>query len=121
METGDPPLGSERIGKFARPRDEVLDAMVHGGWSNESSGSPLSPTGHFARVSNSEAELPELLDAFEAEIADTGIEPQELIGHFLVVTLDHGECYVREYSEEELLKYDFRRLNEIYRSWLEGV
>lgn len=98
--------------------EAVLQAMVTGGWANEKDGEVEAPTGHFARVSNSEAELSEVVEAFEDVITAYDMDDtKELIGHFLVREDDAGFVHVTEYDDEVSLTRDFQQLQDDYSLW----
>jgi hypothetical protein len=98
--------------------EAVLQAMITGGWANESDGEVEAPTGHFARVSNSEAELSEVVQAFEDVITAYGMEDtRELIGHFLVVEDSQGFVHVKGYDNPIELTRDFQALQDAYAEW----
>lgn len=101
----------------------VLQAMVSEGWANQSDtdGNVDSPHGAFARVSNSEAELSEVVEAFEDVITAYGMDDtRELIGHFLVVEDSQGFVHVTSYDDEVSLTRDFQQLQDAYAEWDES-
>lgn len=96
----------------------VLQAMVSGGWANESDGDVESPQGHFARVTVEPAELEECVNAFEDVIAVYGLEDENtLIGHFLVREDSQGFVHVTEYDNPIALTRDFQELQDAYALW----
>jgi hypothetical protein len=100
------------------PLEAVLQAMISEGWANESDGNVDSPTGHFARVSNSESELPEVVDAFEDVITTYGMDDtRELIGHFLVVEDSQGFVHISAYDNPIDLTRDFQELQDAFAKW----
>lgn len=109
----------EQEEQYDTPRDEVLHLMCKNGWANESSGdTDNSPYGWFARISNTERELPELVAAFEQEIDEAGIgDINQLLGNFLLVEND-GSLKIAEYFTEEEVKADYQRIADAYASWL---
>ncbi|WP_407107287.1 hypothetical protein [Rhodococcus aetherivorans] len=106
--------------QYRSSRDNVLHDMAVNSWADESYGDPEAHVVLFARISNSEAELQEVTQAFEQSIAAAGLEDtRELIGHFLVVeTLDRDVVVMTYDNDRELLK-DYGNLCTAYESWLE--
>lgn len=101
--------------------EAVLQAMVTGGWANESDGDVSAPTGHFARVSNSAAELEEVVAAFEDVIVMYDmIDTSELVGEFLVHEDEQGNVYVVSYDNPIALTRDFQQLQDAYALWNES-
>src|SRR4051812_4606507 len=85
------------------PRDRALLRMVNNGWANASAGSEFAPTGFFARISNTEPELGEIVDAFREEFADAELtDHSQLVGHFLL-TDRFGNVTVTDYPDEDSL------------------
>lgn len=113
---GDPELFKGR--NFSRPRDEVLYLMDAEGWANESGGATNASSGYYARISNTPAELDEVVDAFAKEIADVGLaDAAELIGHFLLKQASDGYVSVHTYPSEPQLKLAFDVLERSYAEW----
>ena len=83
-------------GKFDCARDEILSIMVNDGWANESDGNVESITGFFARISNAEDDLLQLIDAFGKEMfeIDPDFDITEMFGHFLLEENEMGFVYV---------------------------
>lgn len=94
-------------------RDEALHTMSVQGWANESDGNVEDLSGYVSRVSNTPAELAEVLAAFDGEFPD-GLDPQSLVGHFLLVENSQGFLYVTEYPTEQAVI-------GAYRMQLEGT
>lgn len=102
--------------------EAVLQAMVAGAWANESDGDVEAPTGYFARISNSEAELAEVEQAFSDVIEAYGMEDtRELVGHFLVVQNDQGFVYITSYENPIELTRDYQALQDAYAQWDEDA
>lgn len=98
--------------------EALFDAMVNDGWANESSGNIEAPTGHFARISNSDNELAEVLQAFEDVTDDYGMPAREdIVGHFLVITDSLGFIHISRYGSEAALIADYRALEAEYNNW----
>lgn len=104
-------------GRFASPRDEVLYVMTCEGWSNQSDGNDASPTGWFARVSNSEAELASIVDTFGDDLITAEVAPSSLVGHFIMTESTQGFVSVNEYPTEDAAKADYALLAEEYLAW----
>ena len=98
--------------------EAVLQAMVTGGWANESDGNVEAPTGHFARVSNSAAELAEVVAAFDDVITAYGMDDtSELVGHFLITEDSQGFVFITAYDNPIALTRDFQALQDAYALW----
>lgn len=109
--------------KYTTPRNEVLGEMAVDGWANASSGDVESATGHFSRITNTEAELDEITAAFSeiiAEMSRFGFVREDLIGNFLVVTDNEGFVDVRDFASPKELEEAFELLDTIYSQWLGG-
>lgn len=109
--------------KYGSPRNEVLGAMLEGGWGNESSGDVEAPTGHFCRISNSTQELQEVSEVFSdilGEMGRYGIKPSDLLGHFLLITDSNGFVNVNQYDTAEELTHEYNILDEAYSVWLQA-
>lgn len=109
--------------KYACPRDEVLGEMQDNGWANASSGNVEAPSGYFSRISNSEAELPEIYQAFESTIEEMGtygFTAEALLGHFLLITDSQGFVNVAQFESEAHLIHDYETLERMYDEWEEG-
>ena len=108
-------------GKFNNLTDQMLYRLSIDGWCNESSGSAEAPTGWFARISISLAELPEIVDAFDEPMAGAGfVETESLIGHHLIIEDGSGPLRVIAYDSEPELRSDYRALTTAYDEWTGG-
>lgn len=107
-----------RPGKYSSARDEVLDAIAKEGWANKSDGDTGSVSGWFARISNSPAELRELMSAFEDQMNEAGLaDPIELVGHFLVVEDQTGFVTVTKHEDEKSLTTDYALHEMWHQEW----
>lgn len=97
------------MSKFDSPRDEVLHLLTVEGWANESDGDVQSPTGWFARISNSSAELNEIRDAFKSEVWRS-FDWASILGHWMVVEGSDGVVHVGEYLNEAAVMFAFQEL-----------
>jgi len=105
------------------PLEAVLQAMVTGGWANESDGDVDSPQGHFARVTVEPAELSEVQGAFNDEMRMQGWnedDAHKLIGHFLVREDSQGNVFITSYDNPIELTRDFQQLQDAYAEWDES-
>ena len=103
-------------GKYACPRDEALHFLTTAEWSNESSGDVASPAGWFARISNDPADLGSILDVLDDNLPDD-FDPEELVGHFLLVEDDQGFVEVTSFDTHQELLKDYQGLEEQYAAW----
>jgi hypothetical protein len=111
------------VTKYMTPRDEVLGEMGAQGWANRSTGSVESPTGYVEAISNSEADLIEIHDAFEETIAEMsrfGFTPEQLLGHFRLITDEQGFVTVTQYRRQQDLEHDFDEAEAEYSAWQEA-
>jgi len=103
------------------PRNQLLHAMARQDWANESNGNVEAPTGWFCRISNSSADISEIVATFLDEISDIDpsgtFNPMELKGHFLLVENDQGGIYVNEYSSESEVIRAFTAMTDQYAYW----
>lgn len=95
--------------------------MVTEGWANESDGSVDSPMGAFARVSVSEAEVGEVVDAFKDVLAMYPLDSlTQLIGNWLVEEDSQGNVSVTPWGDPINLTREFQRMQDEYALWVEG-
>lgn len=102
--------------------EAVLQAMVTGGWANESDGDVDSPQGAFARVTNEPAELGEVQGAFNDVMRMYGWnedDAKQLIGHFLVREDSQGFVDITSYDNPIQLTRDYQQLQDAYSLWAE--
>lgn len=96
--------------------DSAFRTIVTGGWANESNGDVESRTGHFARCSITEADLPEFRDLMtDEDLPHAG--PWVLTGHFLILENDLGQVFVTRYRTESDLMAVYQYLTEDYDAW----
>lgn len=104
--------------RFASIRDEVLYRLSTSEWDCASSGSTDSPSGWFAKISNSTHELGDLQDALGESFESLGIaDPVELVGHFLLLEDYQGFVTVNQFANEDQLSGVYDVLEEIYVAW----
>jgi hypothetical protein len=104
---------SEREPVFDSPRDTLLYALAINGWACETSGGD-SVLGYTAWMSNSDCELPELLDTEAVEEAGVELDdPRRLIGHWLI---DQSGVYVEvtSFASEDEVRAAYSRIEELY-------
>jgi hypothetical protein len=100
------------------PLEALFDAMVTGGWANESTGDVESPTGHFARISNAPNELSEIRQAFDDTLTTYGnVSDEDMTGHFLVVTDSQGFIHIHRFDSETALVHEYRNMEADYADW----
>lgn len=106
-------------GKFDSVRDEILSLMVNEGWANESDGNVESITGFFARISNDESEVIEIIDAFAGQAfeIDPNFDVSELLGFFLLEENEMGFVYVTEFNTDAELIARYTELSELHHAW----
>jgi hypothetical protein len=98
--------------------EAVLQAMVTGGWANESGGTVDAPTGHYARVSVSADEVGSVVDAFEDVLAVYPLDSlTQLIGEWLVQEDDQGFVTVTAYDNPIALTRDYLAMDDAFALW----
>jgi hypothetical protein len=101
--------------------EAVLQAMVTGGWANESGGAVDAPTGHYARITNEPTDVSGIVDAFEDTIHTYGLDDMGLlIGHWLVVEDSQGNVTVTAYDNPINLTRDYLALDDAFALWDES-
>lgn len=99
--------------------EAVLQAMVTGGWANESDGDVNSPTGHFARVTVLPAEVGEVVAAFDDVLKVYPCDALvQLVGYWLVCENDAGFVTVIAFDNEPALTMAYQSLEDDYSEWL---
>lgn len=102
----------EARGRFVDLTSQMRYRLSIDGWCNESAGEPGS--GYLARISISEQELPEIVDAFEEVLDGSGFTESgstaDLIGHFLVTESEAGQVDVASYASESQVQREYERV-----------
>lgn len=119
--------GYSPLGKYSCARDSILDYLVSSDWGNESSGNTESPTGWFARIANDPADVAmnngefnsvlEEWKEWNQEVTDSEALRMELVGHFIVQTMDSGFVYVYAYETEQELMIAYAQLEREFSTW----
>lgn len=105
----------ERI-SFEGPREEALRQQADAGWANESAGGPGTATGPIWRISNSAEELDDLKRTFGEQWRELGVQPAEMIGHFIIgESTAEGDGVVIEFQSEDALVAAFNALKKVSR------
>jgi len=115
------------LGKFDSARDSILSYLCLADWAEESDGNTEAPTGYFSRISNEAADvsmentefnsiMAEWLD-FNPEVTDSPELRSELVGHFIVQSMDSGFVYVGTYTTEEAMLTVFAEMQEEFSAW----
>lgn len=97
--------------------EAVLQAMIIGGWANESDGDVTAPMGAFARVTNEAEDKAGIEDAFHDVMDTYECEYDALIGHWLVEEASNGAVRVTRYDNPIHLTRDFQQLQDDYALW----
>jgi hypothetical protein len=110
--------GFSPLGKYDSARDSILSYLCLADWANESTGNVEAPTGYFSQITNFPADvqmengefssiMEEWLE-YNSEVTDSPELRAELVGHFIVQSMDSGFVYVYKYdTEKEMLEaYD---------------
>lgn len=113
----------ERELRYSSLRARLLHTMCIEAWGNEGNADVEAPTGAFWRITNHEADVPELEDAFGAEASALDVDVRQVLGHWLVTELAAGWVVASPYDTEAELLEDFLPLARSYDEWRtsEGV
>lgn len=115
------PPQPEQPHQFSSPRDEVLYQMGQNGWAFESNGDRTADTGWFCWLKNEIEEIPDVVDTFEADIQEAGLERHhELVGSFLVRENRDGLVTVTEFDMSQEAKAAYDELDSAFRQTQEG-
>lgn len=119
--------GFSPLGKFDSARDSILSYLCLADWANESTGNTEAPTGYFSRISNEAAdvqmentEFSSIMDEwleFNSEVTDSPELRSELVGHFIVQSMDSGFVYVYKYDTEKEMLAEYQRLEDEFCKW----
>ena len=98
--------------------EALFQAMISDYWFTKSSGDVESPTGAFAYVTNTDKELPSILDAF-TEITDVYGVPnaEDMTGSFLVVEDSQGNVHISRYDSDTAARAAYMRLEADFLDW----
>jgi len=100
---------------FASTRDQVLYRMAIEQWACESTGDIQAAASWLCWLSNSPAELADILDAFRDDIDQAQLaDPQQLVGNFLMTQNNRGYVEVAEYETEDAVREAYTRLAPTY-------
>lgn len=119
--------GFSSMGKFDSARDSILSYLCLADWANESSGNTESPSGYFSRISNKpedvnlfNTEFNSIMDEwleYNQEVTDSPELRDELVGDFIVQSVDSGFVYVYKYDNEAEMLEAYAALEEVYDAW----
>jgi hypothetical protein len=100
--------------RYATERDQALHIMAQGLWANDSA---HSDTASVYLISNSEVELPEIIDAFVQEFAAADFtDYAALLGNFVLVDKAEQPVEVVVYPTAQEAEQDFRVLEHVIES-----
>lgn len=104
-------------------RNEALHLLCANEWANESDGDVEAPTGYFWRITIEQRELAEVLGVLEG-FDVPNLDPDELVGEFIVREDSQGFVHVADYSTDEPVRafgdrsrVAFRSLQRKYADW----
>lgn len=118
--------GYHSMGKYSSARDDLLHYLCITDWAEESTGNTESPSGYVWRISNEAADVQQANGEFNSVVADwfanTAVidSPElraELVGHFIVQTVDSGFVYVYKYDSAEEQRAAYDELENQYAEW----
>lgn len=101
------------------PLEALFRAMMNDLWFTKTDGAVDSFTGYFGYVTNTQAELKEIREAF-SEVIDMYGDPkdEDLIGSFLVVIDSNGGIHIRRFGSDDFAKAEFAIYERKYAQWL---
>lgn len=102
---------------YDSPRDEALHSLWRAGRDVESDGELGSFTGPFARVTNLEADLAVLRQTFGEQWHELGVEPRQLLGHFVLGHGTEGQALVMELRNEQAAILAYAALKKVHEEW----
>jgi hypothetical protein len=119
--------GFSSLGKFDSARDSILSYLCLADWANESTGNVEAPTGYFSRISNTAEDvqmengefnsiMEEWLD-YNSEVTDSPALRSELVGHFIVQSMDSGFVYVFKYETEKEMLAAYDEMEREFFEW----
>lgn len=119
--------GFHSMGKFDSARDSILSYLCLADWANESTGNVDSPIGYISRISNEAADvsmentefnsiMAEWLE-YNSEVTDSPELRSELVGHFIVQSMDSGFVYVYKYDTEKELLEAYQEMENQFFEW----
>ena len=119
--------GYSPLGKFDCARDDILHYLCTSDWAEDSFGNVTDYGSYVWRISNdvndvsmTNGEFNSILEewfGWNEGVTDSPELRAELVGHFLVTTVDSGFVYVSAYDTAEALKTAYNAAEEAYREW----
>lgn len=119
--------GFKSMGKYSSARDSILSFLCVDGWANESTGNVEAPTGFFSRISNEPADVQQENTEFTSimeqwleqnpEVTDSPELRSELVGHYIVQSMDSGFVYVYKYETEREMLGAYNDMEREYFLW----
>lgn len=119
--------GYTPLGKFDCARDDILHYLCTSDWANDSFGNVGDYGSYVWKISNTDedvsmanGELTSLLEewfGWNEGVKDSEELRSELVGHFIVTTVDSGFVYVSAYDTAEALETAYKAAEEAYREW----
>lgn len=101
------------------PLQALFRAMMNDGWFTKTDGDVDSFTGYFGYMTNTQAELKEIREAFSEIIQMYGNpKDEDLIGSFLVVIDSNGSIHIRRFASDDSAKSEFAIYEKKYAEWL---
>lgn len=110
-------LAAHGLGKYSNGLEEVLHELSLDGWFTDSDGDVESPYGAFAWTSISEAELPSVVDAIDAQIVGN---TNDLIGFWGLVEDDRGFVWTHRFAGFEQVNAWYTKLYHAFLVWTEA-
>lgn len=96
--------------------DATFREIVTAGWANRSDGDVESPTGAFALVTITLAELPELMEAVGIDW-HLDAAKQDLVGSFNVIENEQGQVWVLRYDSAKSATLAYEARVQSFERW----
>jgi hypothetical protein len=119
--------GYHPLSKYSSARDDILHYLCTSDWANDSFGNVGDYGSYVWKISNDPADVSidntEFSSIFEEwrqqcpEVIDSPELRSELVGHFIVTTVDSGFVYVSAYDTVEALEVAYSSAEEAYAEW----
>lgn len=119
--------GYHALGKFDSARDDILHYLCTSDWAEDSFGNVGDYGSYVWRISNDvndvsmgNGEFNSILEewfGWNEGVTDSPELRAELVGHFIVTTVDSGLVFVTAYDTREAMMEVYKVAEEDYREW----
>lgn len=115
------------LGKYSSARDDILHYLCTSDWAEESFGNVGDYGSYVWRISNdvndvavTNGEFNSIIEEWfemNGEVKDSPELRAELVGHFIVTTVDSGFVYVSAYDTREAMAAAYLEAEQAYAEW----